>query len=253
MKKKIKTDAVFVLNQPKHPIASVIIVDSSKPLIPEAHETIDRLRTITDLMFVFSEHFDLQHISIPKFASLYGACSYIVGSGKILGKPVMDILSYCREVFGQHVSFVITDTDRCEKIGPMKNLETILDLTSAPVVAPVLSIRRLGADELSDIYFNQETSPRLETWKFWEAPKDTENQDRIGSTHVVDGYFMFMRSSIVDEILQNMSDLDFIKYLETFVESDIGFLMGSLITKLGIKYINTDLMNIDLRSTLNYG
>ena len=246
-------DAVYVLEQPKHSIVTVVLVNSAKlPLSNTAHLNIDSLREISDLFFVFSDKFETRDVDIPKFANLYGACSYICGSGEILGNPIFTALAYCDSVFQKHYAYLITDSDKLTKCGFLQSkIPSFQGLALMGIQKPVFKIERLGPEELGEIYTiplgAKEKSP---WWKFWETnEKGTEYydpQDRIWSTHKSPSKILFFKAPVIKAMIGTYGKKEFNDYVKTFSEEDLTYLFASYIKKMGIENIDNDIQNLEV-------
>lgn len=246
-------DAIYVIKQPVHSIVSIIVVNGDRlPIHPIAHRNIDTLSEMSDVVFVFSDHFSNRGTLVKKFANLYRACSYIHGSGDILGKPIFQTLAYCVEIFRKHSAFIITDTERLEKVRAISP-DQIMDITASSVIKPIFRITRLGPEELHEIYTTpvegekkQETFPK---WKFWKKVVDKSSTDRINSTFNSPSGILYFKASTVKVLLQMYEDEKFGEYVDTFSEDDLGYLFASYVRELGIDNMDRDIE--DLKVDIN--
>lgn len=241
---KINKDAVYVLKQPTHAIASIVVVEGDKlPLTEQVHENLDKLNELSDIIFVFSDR--LKHdIDMRKFSMLYRACAFTCGSGKIVGDPLVNVISYTQEVFsGKYCTYLITSIDRLDREISLNN---VVEFSLAGVNRPILEIDRLTAEELSEIYMFPEDSPasaagslpfqRLMSVVFSQGL----NEDRSNSTHKSKTPIIFISGTTMKNLIDNTPR----DYLKTFVEEDYSFFIASLIRKLGIKEISSDILTM---------
>lgn len=247
-------NAVYVLEQPKHSIVSVILVDSSNlPLSRTAHDNIDALREVSDLVFVFSDRFGTKDVDIPKFSNLYGACSYVCGDSDNIGTPIFMSLAYCNSVFQKHHAYLITDTNKLTKVGYIKGkLGKMVETVLSGIQRPVLRIERLGPEELGSIYtIPLGLKPKKPWWNFWESPspdgKYYDPQERLWSTHKSSSPILFFKAGIMKIMLGTYGEKEFGNYLATFSEDDLTYLFASCVKRLGLENINQDIHELEIK------
>ena len=92
MIKKPTKEEMYVVNQPRHLMISIILMDYDYyPLPDNIHTGLCKLSEISDIVFIFSDsHFDNSKISKEKITTLYQACAFIDSSGN----PINNINLY---------------------------------------------------------------------------------------------------------------------------------------------------------------
>lgn len=245
-------NAVYVVKQPKHPIVTVILVNSDDlPLSHQAHQNIDALSTISDIVFVFSEHFKTSDVDIRKFASLYGATAYMLESGPRIGPGIFRALAYCQGVFQTFAGYILTDTIRLREVGLLgqSKLEKIQEVTMSPISKPIMNITRLSAEELGNIYLKPYGDTRPDptpSWMFWKShDNEYDIEDRINSTHKSASKFLYFKVPVIKALLTRYEDKEFQSYLRSFSEDDFTFLIASLIKKLDLDNLDADIINLE--------
>jgi kynurenine formamidase len=111
-----------------------------------------------------------------------------------------------------------------------------------------LNIRRLSTEELGEIYILPE-KPEIKKSILWLIKmKDEElvNVDRMNSTHKSESKLILLKSGTIRNLLNSYESKEFKKYIDTFTEEDISYLIASYIKKLGIENINTDLRDLKI-------
>lgn len=247
----MNSDAVYVKKQPKTGIATIVIMDNEDfPLETASHDNLDKLCTFSDVMLVFPK--DNKRILIPKFANLYGICSYRIGSSGKVSIELTEMLRYCVNVFeGQHSTFLITDESRLSTLPLTEDtIQKITNIIVSGAALPILEIERLGSEELYSIYKNEgETEENNKSlWstifnpgKEYDATS-SKLRDRMWSTHRTKTGIVFMRKPVVDHLIL---DPDY-SYMDTFSESDFGYYLASLIKEKGIDNIQSDIYNVKI-------
>jgi len=240
---KINKDEVYVINQPKHITNYVLIVNNRFPLFDDVHEKLEKLSKSYDLLLVFSpEHFSEQkELDYDKFASLYEACSWIVSGGD-LGVTVLKLLKYGREIFRHRTSLISNIND----IGVLEE-DKLERLVMSPIVKPVMSINRLSANDMYDIYSREELP-----WYKKLGQKESDRVDRYCS-YVVTSNVMFFRDTTIDIIIDFFENIDpeFVRtftnidrnYIETV---DIRYLFGSMMKRLCLDYLDMDYNEVQI-------
>ena len=227
-------NAIYVEEQPKHSIASIVVVND--PLISETvHKNLDMLTKTTDLIFIFNENYK-GDIIIPKLVRLYTGCSYICGDkGTTLSQTLMDVFDYCNEVFNKHHAFLITDTT---KLDVTKVDDDFLDLvnrvTLSEITKPIFEKTRLTTDELREIYI----SPK----KSWFRGNEDINI-RSFSTHRSTSPIMYIRKDTIEKFMTLFRDKrDIVANL--FIESDVSYFLTSMLVRSGFDIISQNINEV---------
>lgn len=219
--KLIDKDGVFLISQPKHKTSSIVVVGNEFPLSLDKHENIDRLSEVSDIIFVFSSNSFNNHLSIDKdkFTSLYNGCGW-VDYNEFISESVMKVLYYDREIFNDHLGFIITSTWNLSNY--VFNPKEYLRILGSSLQLPILSIKRRDNIELFETYSKLSIFSRNEYDKFFKY----KSQSNI----------LFFRKPIVDLFLNHWTENE--DYFKTFTDIDCNNMFASL-----IKYLN--LSNID--------
>ena len=254
----MKKDEIYVLNQPKHIIQSIILVDSNTfPISDKIHENLSKLNEISDIIFVFSEtHFPEQEKIIKrKFSSLYQASAYINSSGKILGNTIFKTLLYSREVFDLHISYTISLLSDLEKVNN-SDFEGLVKITGSSILKPVYKERKLTASELYDNYKTPEYKIRTNNFKSFikwylfnednvELPNDYFN--RMYSIWSTESPFMFYRTGTIKLLCDKyLNDVEFQNQIELFDENNPKYLFASITRSMGIEVLNLNIEDVKI-------
>lgn len=239
---KNMNNPVYVLEQPKFSICSVVLVDTRLlPLTEGAHSNLDLLRAFSDVFFVFSEEFGIDNIDLEKFTSLYGGIAWT--KGHLVGSTMFGALEYSVEIFKEHKIFLITDTNRLSEA--VVDSEKIYNLALSDVFSPILKISRLSPDELYEIYRTEEEEK--EWYRCFMYSRSPKLKTRLNSLYKSDSNIFFFKIGIIKQLVNYLKDKKFKDYVETFTEDDMSYLFASYIKYLGIENINSSLENV------NYG
>ena len=215
--KKINTDEMYVIKQPKH--ASVSIIDFSgmnvkNPLPDEIHEMLDVLEEFSDLIFIFPKETP-QRLNKDKFSKLYKACSWIVVSDSS-PRTLVKVLDYDREIFNSHVQ---VNFGFAEDLGNFKTPDKLKDLKTLQMQSPVLDISRYNSDVFFEIYNTPEESGAYAAY-YTSSPII-----RLGVQTI--------------DALRNLEP-DFVASFDSFSREFI----PSTIKWLGIKYVGKDIQEL---------
>ena len=251
-------DCMYVLDQPKHAIASIIFVrtDFIIPVLELVHKNLDNLGLISDLIFIFSDKYEKlkenkqKKVNPRKFSNLYRACSFFCGSKSVVPEPLLEVLLYCQEVFNHHAAYIITDT---LKLGDIelteKALSNIQVVAMSEIKRPVIEIDRLSADELGEIYYMRNQTNWIKLFR--ESRRGCG--DREFTTHSSDSPLVFLKSYAAEQILREYKENkeDFLNnYLLSFSEADFLYFLASYIMRLELGMIPNTVTNLivnDLR------
>lgn len=251
----MKKDEVYVLNQPKHLILSIIVVDTKFPLSQKTHENLSKLLEISDIGLVFSDKYFPEQLKIDKrkFSSLYQSC-FFIDSEYNVGLTVMKSLLYGRAIFDNHIGYTISMLSDLENLVP-DDLDKLLKITGSSIAKPVFKIRRLDTNEFFEIYNKDDKKEKSPTKislyrKILERLRGNELQNderRMYSIWHSNSKFMHFKSSVVGLICEEycLNDKN-LEVINTFDEADPRYLFSSLIKMMGIDILNLDLKDVSL-------
>lgn len=227
--KYMKKDNVFVINQPKHAILSVVLVMNDYPIPQEVHKGIDRLCGYSDVAFIFS---GAANINKEKFASLYEACLWI-DSDYSIPDTVFKVLEYDTEIFKSHPGYVILNSN---DIKDVDNSKKIIDLTASSVTYPIY--KQLKYDALDYYYVYKE----LTCSNIFKRKKDIDKM-HLTTTSQSGMYFKQGTINILLDYWRNSENNDFIHSFDSITQ-DIYPLFSSMIRHFGLEHIDADPFNL---------
>lgn len=253
----MKKDEIYVLDQPKHIIQSVIVIDSNTfPISDKIHENLSKLSEISDIIFVFSEvHFPGQKKIVKrKFSSLYQANAYIDSPGEILGNTIFKSLLYSREIFDSHVSYTISLLSDLEKVTD-SDIEGLIKITGSSILKPIYKERKLTSSELYNNYkapdYKAKTSfKNFIKWYIFgeeiiELPDNYFN--KMYSIWHTDSPFMFYRTGTIKYFCEKfLNDVEFQAKIDSFDENDPKYLFASITRSMGIEVLNLNIEDIKI-------
>ena len=242
MKRQTNKEQVYVINQPRHITSSIIVLGDVFPLHQEAHNDIEKLCEISDVLFIYApKHFTRQkEINFNKFSSLYKSCAWIE-SGACLGSTLLHMIEYDQEIFGCHRNTIILNSDKLGNI----DTEKLVSLSSSSLSKPILEIERLSSEEFYEIYHEDEyTNPILNYLK----PKKEALERAFCSYRVTSDLAIFREDTLntIMKFYDNPEDEFPKQYVRTFTEDDVMYMLGSLIKYLGIDYLDRNYKDIKL-------
>ena len=264
MKEKIKKDEMYVVNQPKHLLLSVVLMDYEKyPLPDDIHNGLCELSEISDMIFIFSDnHFDNSGIHKSKITSLYQGCAFIDSSGK-LPRTFFKALLYDKEIFSKHLG---TSIIRCQDLSnclDIKNklFENLIKVNQSKVNKPIFNIYRLSSNDIYNFYKDENDTKETHTYHstlnmfensllYLLSLKDYDKfeVDCRYCTWGSKSRVIYFRNTTINLFLEQMikSEEDFYKFIDTFTDKDIRFLFAGLSKKFGIGCINHNIEDLDI-------
>ena len=272
---KINKGEVYVLNQPRHKLISILLVDNySFPLIDRFHDSIDRLVEVSDVVFIFSDyHFPNQrYIDKTKFTSLYRACGFIDCCGKDVGINMFKLFSYVKEVFKHHIGYIISSTSYLNITPEIER--KLLEINGSSIMKPVFKIRRLDSNELCDIYSSEGEVIREEDETirkgviamikeiFKECDlKQIEKEvnilrDELGMycCYTSDSSLMYFRNGTINLLVSYSEDDDWDKFIRSFsYEPHPEYLLSSMIKKLRLDNLDKNIEELEFNKIKTTG
>lgn len=259
-----KKDEIYIINQPKKLLLSLIIVDTHLdcPLNDEVHENLGWLTEFSDIFFVFSEsHWSGQSgVDKIKFTSLYNGCGFIDSDNKKLGSKFIKVLSYDKEIMRETKNHLGTTVSLLSDVRNLKKSDfnkIINNILPNNVSWPIYKERRLGSTELFNIYSLKETVldkyPSLKTAGLKIKSvfniilsallrKKHLDTDGIGMFCTWHAYspMMYIPKVTIETILSHAENEkeDFDYWVDTFITPDPRYFFASLIRYLGLDILN---------------
>lgn len=260
--KMCNKDEVYVLNNPKHIISTIVIVDFEFPVNEKIHNSLCTLSDNTDVIFVFSDKLcnNSKDIFKEKFTTLYNGCAYI-DSNLSISRSIVKIFLYCKEIFNRHLGYLVARGSDLLSIDS-SYINKLLKITESDIVKPVFHLRRLSGEELFEYYsidkccgdnilipnpfnlinlINVLLSPKL-------LNTISEYNDKIDCRYcswTSDSSAMFFKNGVVNQILKQLGGEISYEYIDTFTSSDPRYFLSNLIKLLGIDNLNYNIEDID--------
>lgn len=261
MKEKLNQEAVYVLNQPKHIILSVVVVNCSIPLIDRIHKDLDKLVKFSDVIFIFCENkfINNKKINKRKFTSLYQACGFIHSSGN-LARTLFTVLEYSKEIFKKHIGITISNLDDINFTDTQ--IKNLIEINGSAVMKPVFKIRRLNSDELFESYgkeFEEYDDVELENFKIasfilklFNKKKEKEDEsDTIGmyKCYTSDSRLLYFKNGTINILLNFANDERMKNYIDSFIDDlDLRGILSSIIKKLNIDNLNQNIEDLEINN-----
>lgn len=257
--KMIESDEMYVLNQPRHTMVSLILMNSEYPLGIEGN-VIFKLSEISDLIFIFSPlHFPSEEkIDRTKFTTLHQGCAFIKSGGELC-KTVFKVLQYCQEVFNKHVGYTISLSSEIKFLGK-DDIDKLVKINMSSLNKPIFESTRLSENELYEFYripeipktstifsslfgFSRESENSIVSYILWNEYLPEGNDCRYctwGSSSSI----MFFKNGVIKIFLDNQENLKDI--LKTFTDPDIRYIFTNLVKILGIDTIDSNFQDLDV-------
>lgn len=226
---------MYVVNQPKRTILSIISIDIDDlrgPLQQHTLDGLDKLAKFSDIIFLFPEGAD-RYVDCEKFTSLCSGCSWTIGDWE---ETLIETFQYGLEIFGKHFSYVLMNLIDIDGLYIPEDIIVNLNMSTSKV--PILEIQRKSPEELFDYYkYIREDSTRS-WWEIWRKETtfkwDLNNFYSLWKTESV---FIYLRPKNIEELLEK-------KDIVTTFDSYRDFI-ASCIKNIGMEYIDKNLEDID--------
>lgn len=234
---------MYVQEQPKHSIVSILVMDPNGVLSEENHQALDKLGKFSDLIFIFLGE---GSINQRKFTSLYHGTAWtsIGDEGENLAVTQFKVLQYCKEVFNTHQVYLLGNAldQKEEDI----NEDQVQLIAMSTIIKPIYKAHRLTAEETRNIYWktgtNNDKPSKIKL--FWSAlisRKDDNDSCNMYYTWNTSSPLIFLRSSTIELFLKILKK----DYLQTFSSNNFSCSIISGLKKLGIDNLDSDLKNVD--------
>lgn len=261
-----KKEVVYVINQPNHSLLSIVVVDDKTdfPLSENIHNNIEKLREISDIIFLFSNN--SKNINRKKFTSLYRACGYIE-SDRNINETLLKLLYYSLEIFGSKiVGNIIVNISDLEEFSD-KLRDNIIKINMSPVMKPIFKIRRLSSKEYYDIYkikTDNISNGMTLTSYFLEYTTGINiiNQfksnkiDNIGmySSFTSDSKILYFKTPVIKLIISFWKGEENSRenYTKSFKNNDVRYFLSSVVKYLGIEVMDLEIENLNIEN-ISYG
>lgn len=210
---------VFVIRQPK--TTDLVIYEIRDIPKKETHETIEALRKVVDIVFVFRNK---DGINRKKFAKLYDACAWVdLRDYDCYSYGIVQILDYCISVFQDRHAFLLTNSLQNPDLSKLDtNLET---LKVYNIGFPIFEKKRLEYEQIKDIYM------------------DKIPGDNMYTSHYSAGD-IYMKSPVVNFLLKLPQE--FFRSFNKGVYDNYEYTIPSGISWLGLEVHNDNIYKIEL-------
>lgn len=239
MKRNLKFDSFFILNQPKHITLSIVVI-TDVPLLEKEHNNLDKLSETSDIMFIFSKN--LLNINKRKFTSLYNGCGYVT-EGDSMTTTLLNTFEYSKEIFKKHIgTLIINNASNLGDENINKLLKNIMEVNNSSIIKPILNIKRLNSGEVFNIY-------KIKNKNIFKKLINKQ-EDFLGmhSLYTSESKFIYFKNKTIDIILKLIQEDYFIdiKYVESFKNYDVRYFLSSVIKKLNIDNLNQDIEELEI-------
>jgi hypothetical protein len=242
---KIKTNEVYVVNQPKHAIMTFIFVDPKEEITSNSHNLILNFSENTDVMFIFK---NIVGIDPDAFTKVYGGCSWIVAD-KILSRTFIKAITYSIVIFKDVVGFLTFDlsdyTGQYGSISSFFDISKLRQVVSSSISCPIFNASHLDSSEMREIYSTE--GKYVDTGKLnfpWKRPVEKR---REYTTWKKTSFTAFFRPSLFEKL--NMLSDD---YIDSFTWNNIKYFLASACEYLGINRIKYDVFELNVNRLSDY-
>lgn len=273
---RINKGEVYIVNQPKHTLLSVIVVNSY--IYDVIHDNLYNLSKVSDIIFLFSDFYneDQKRINKEKFTSLYQACGFIDCPGSDVDTYLFKIFSYSKEIFNKHIGYLITETSLLSGMELDDEFNNkLLEINGSSIIKPIFKIRRATNSELKEIYYDTENESEKKynnpissfigalSEIIKECDPEKVRNDEIKKNkdfgkyccYSSDSEILYFRNGTINLFCTYYENDNIKNYVKTFsFKYDVRCLLSSMVKKLGIENLNLDIKDLNvnkLRPTNN--
>lgn len=252
---------IYVMSQPKHIIASIILMDTSYPLEKETHDAIFKLGEISDLIFIFSSRdfpVEISGIKKDKFTTLYKGCAFMEVGNYGISLGVMKMLSYCKEVFDKHLGYCISMSSLLGNIKD-EDIDNIIKVQSSSIIKPIFKYSRLSSEEMYKFYAITEKEKDRKAIKIFSMNNfgmdffverllrdEYIEQDCRYCTWKSDSSLMYFKNGVINTFLDRLKENDTYQIVKTFTDTDIRYLFTNLTKICGIDIVNYNIGELEI-------
>ena len=240
---KKNKDEMYVINQPRHSIVSLILFDDN--ITDEIHNNITKLNNISDVIFIFSG--DYKKIDKNKLTSLYNSCAWIESYDN-LGFTLFKTLEYCINIFQTHNSFLLINLKDLNNISE-KFFDNIESVNASSITKPIFRLKQLSAEDYKRIYMKKEINNDSFLNKIRKLFKlqdelEEDNNDNMFCSYTSDSKaLVYFRPTIIKLIEFNNNNI----YSELFDnKTDCRYLFASMTKYLNIEIIDCNIEDLKI-------
>lgn len=236
-------DEMYVVNQPKHSIVSLVLFDEN--ITDEIHSNIIKLNEISDIIFIFSG--DYRKINKNKLTSLYNSCAWIESYDN-LGFTLFKTLEYCINIFQIHNTFLLMNMCDLNNINS-KFFDNINSVNASSITKPIFKTKQLSAEDYKRIYIKKEINNNSLFNKIRKLFKlqgelEEDNDDNMFCSYTSDSKaLVYFRPIIIKLIEFNNNNV----YSELFNNKiDCRYLLASMTKYLNIETIDCNIEDLNI-------
>lgn len=239
----MEKDEMYVVNQPKHSIVSLVVFNSD--ITDNTHKNIIKLCEMSDVVFIFPKDTD-RRIDRNKLTTLYSGCSWM-DSYDNLGFTIFKVLEYCINIFQSHHTYLITSiselSDICSEF-----FEKVVTVNASNVKDPIYKLTQLSGDEYKNIYTrkivkNDSFLNKIRKFFGYDDELEEDNDENTFCSYTSESkVLVYFRQTILKLIEFNNSNV----YSELFTADDPRYLFASMTKYLGIDIINCSVEDLSI-------
>lgn len=240
---KFNKDEMYVINQPKHSIVSLVLFDEN--ITDEIHKNITRLNNISDVIFIFSG--DYKKINKNKLTSLYNSCAWIESYDN-LGFTLFKTLEYCINIFQLHNTYLILNLKDLNNISE-KFFDNIESVNASSITKPIFKLKQLSAEDYKRIYMKKEINNDSflnkirKLFKLQDELEEDNDDNMFCSYTSYSKALVYFRPTIIKLIEFNNNNI----YSELFNnKTDCRYLFASMTKYLNIEIIDCNIEDLKI-------
>ena len=259
----IDKDSIFLLRSRRTKSLSIIVMDDVfYPLDEKIQEGFDKITRISDVFLLFNDNCWIGSESIDKmkFACLHDCLGWI-SVKNTTSESLLKVLNYTTTI-SEASNFLFYSIIKCSGLSNLTDemLSTLKSYQISNVInKPILNLKRLSPKELHRFY-QLPTKPKSN--KLVEVinrlkDKITNKSDKNSNiarfdytnahcTHKTDSWFVVMKIHTINTILEFFKKNENKEYPKTFKEPDPLIFLPSVLVKLDIDIINSDLSKVKI-------
>lgn len=258
----IDKDSISLLRSRRTKSLSIIVMDVSYPLDEKIQEGFDKIARISDVFLLFNDNCWIGSESIDKmkFACLHDCLGWI-SVKNTTSESLLKVLNYTTTI-SEASNFLFYSIIKCSGLSNLTDemLSTLKSYHISNVInKPILKLKRLSPKELHRFY-QLPTKPKsnklvevINRLKDKITNKSNKNSNiarfdytNAHCTHKSDSWFVVMKIHTINTILEFFKKDENKEYPKTFKEPDPLIFLSSVLVKLNIDIINSDLSKVKI-------
>ena len=218
-----------IIKNPDHAIASIIFINDDSNEYTE--ELILNLNKISDVYVFINKKSNIDPNKYSHLLPIKGY-KYSKSSSKYNSLELYSMIKYILKVIDYHERYIILG-DIGDKISSERIKDSIFNVFKSIITKSILNLKIIDHELRKELYSKKKT-----------LIFNKLDISGINITHKSINDIYYLSKSDVSRICGYLSSDN--KYLDTFKDINFNYFLSSIVEKLEIDYMNSDILNIDI-------